>query len=132
MAEEERSRLSLMQFAEGIVRVVNANMEKAIRVVSIEKGFDTRDFSLVAFVAPGRCTHANWRRRWRFEGYCSGDAGCAVGCGILMSDIVKDYSRTCCCKKNFCRVRNCRPNSKAWRPKRCETSRWSVVRQSAV
>ena len=43
----------VLQFAEGIIRVVNANMEKAIRVVSIEKGYDTRDFSLVAFGGAG-------------------------------------------------------------------------------
>ena len=33
----------------GVVRVVNAGMEKAIRVVSIERGYDPRGFALVAF-----------------------------------------------------------------------------------
>src|SRR5258708_31108339 len=33
----------------GIVRVANANMERAIRVVSVERGRDPRDFPLVAF-----------------------------------------------------------------------------------
>jgi len=37
----------------GILRVVNANMERAIRVVSIERGFDPRDFALVAFGGAG-------------------------------------------------------------------------------
>ncbi|MFX0079954.1 MAG: hydantoinase/oxoprolinase family protein, partial [Candidatus Hermodarchaeota archaeon] len=35
------------------VRVVNANMERAIRVVSIQRGFDPRDFALVAFGGAG-------------------------------------------------------------------------------
>src|SRR5438552_13371841 len=35
------------EFAGGVIRVVNATMEKAIRVVSIERGFDPRDFILV-------------------------------------------------------------------------------------
>ena len=35
--------------AHGIVRVANANMERAIRVVSVERGYDPRDFALVAF-----------------------------------------------------------------------------------
>ncbi len=37
----------------GIIRVVNANMERAIRVVSIQRGFDPRDFALVAFGGAG-------------------------------------------------------------------------------
>src|SRR5438046_3079607 len=45
--------LSLREFAAGVVRVVNANMEKALRVVSIERGYDPRDFTLVAFGGAG-------------------------------------------------------------------------------
>lgn len=35
--------------AEGIVRVVNASMERAVRRVSVERGHDPRDYALVAF-----------------------------------------------------------------------------------
>src|ERR1017187_917084 len=53
------SRLSLEQFAEGVIRVVNANMERAAGAaasgragcwlrVSIERGHDPRNFALVA------------------------------------------------------------------------------------
>lgn len=45
--------LSLEECAFGIVRVVNANMERAIRVVSIQRGYDPRDFALVAFGGAG-------------------------------------------------------------------------------
>jgi N-methylhydantoinase A len=45
--------LSLEDCAFGIIRVVNANMERAIRVVSIQRGFDPRDFALVAFGGAG-------------------------------------------------------------------------------
>ena len=45
--------LSLEECAFGIIRVVNANMERAIRVVSIQRGFDPRDFALVAFGGAG-------------------------------------------------------------------------------
>ena len=38
-----------MAAAQGIVRVANANMERAIRLVSVERGHDPRDFALVAF-----------------------------------------------------------------------------------
>src|SRR6266436_6008576 len=40
------SHLSVEQFCAGVVRVVNANMERALRVVSIERGYDPREFAL--------------------------------------------------------------------------------------
>ena len=45
--------LSLEQAAEGIVRVANANMIRAIKRVSIERGLDVREFALVAFGGAG-------------------------------------------------------------------------------
>ncbi len=51
--KKNHSSLSPEEFAAGVVRVVNANMEKAIRVVSIERGHDPRQFSLVAFGGAG-------------------------------------------------------------------------------
>ncbi len=45
--------LTSAECAFGIVRVVNANMERAIRVVSIQRGFDPRDFALIAFGGAG-------------------------------------------------------------------------------
>jgi N-methylhydantoinase A len=42
-------RLSVDEAAAGILRVANANMQRAIRAVSVERGYDARDFALVAF-----------------------------------------------------------------------------------
>jgi N-methylhydantoinase A len=39
--------------AYGVIRVVNANMERAIRVITVERGFDPRDFALLAFGGAG-------------------------------------------------------------------------------
>ncbi len=39
--------------ARGVIRVVNANMERAIRVVSVARGFDPREFALLAFGGAG-------------------------------------------------------------------------------
>lgn len=50
--------LSLQEAAEGIVKIVNENMFGALRLVSIEKGYDPRDFSLMAFGGAGPL-HAN-------------------------------------------------------------------------
>jgi len=89
------SKLSIERIASGIIRVVNATMEKAIRVVSIERGYDPREFALVAFGGAGGL-HA-----------CAlADAlgiptviipalpGGLSAFGILVSDVVKDYSKT--------------------------------------
>jgi len=50
--------LGLEEAAEGIIKIVNENMFGALRLVSIEKGFDPRDFSLIAFGGAGPL-HAN-------------------------------------------------------------------------
>ncbi|HSR58103.1 MAG TPA: hydantoinase/oxoprolinase family protein, partial [Candidatus Binataceae bacterium] len=39
--------------ARGVIRVVNANMERAIRVITVERGFDPREFALLAFGGAG-------------------------------------------------------------------------------
>jgi N-methylhydantoinase A len=93
--KQSGSKLSLEQVASGIVRVVNATMEKAIRVVSIERGHDPRDFALVAFGGAGglhACDLAEALGIPRvivpvFPGALS-------AFGILVSDVVKDYSKT--------------------------------------
>jgi N-methylhydantoinase A/oxoprolinase/acetone carboxylase beta subunit len=45
--------LSTVQAAEGVVRVVNAGMERAIRRISVERGHDPRDYTLVSFGGAG-------------------------------------------------------------------------------
>jgi N-methylhydantoinase A len=45
--------LSLLEAAEGIHRIANATMQRAIRSVSIERGRDPRDFALIAFGGSG-------------------------------------------------------------------------------
>ncbi len=51
-------KLSLKQAAAGIIDIVNENMYGALRLVSVEKGFDPRDFALIAFGGAGPL-HAN-------------------------------------------------------------------------
>lgn len=88
-------RLSLEQFAEGIIRVVNANMERALRVVSIERGHDPREFTLVAFGGAGglhACELAQALGIPRI--IIPAMPGALSAYGILASDIVRDYSRT--------------------------------------
>ena len=50
--------MSLEKAAEGIVNIVNENMCGALRLVSVEQGYDPRDFALIAFGGAGPL-HAN-------------------------------------------------------------------------
>lgn len=50
--------LSLKQAAAGIIDIVNENMYGALRLVSVEKGYDPRDFALIGFGGAGPL-HAN-------------------------------------------------------------------------
>ena len=50
--------LPLLRTAEGIYKIVNENMYGALRLVSVEQGYDPRDFALMAFGGAGPL-HAN-------------------------------------------------------------------------
>jgi N-methylhydantoinase A len=89
------AELTLEQFAAGVIRVVNSTMEKAIRVVSIERGYDPREFALVAFGGAGglhACELAEALSIPRVM--IPALPGALSAFGILVSDVVKDYSRT--------------------------------------
>ncbi len=93
--KQNKSPLTLEKFAAGVVRVINATMEKAIRVVSIERGRDPRDYVLVAFGGAGglhACALAESLRIPRV--IVPALPGALSALGILVSDVVKDYSRT--------------------------------------
>ncbi len=89
------SNLTLEKFAAGMVRVVNATMEKAIRVVSIERGRDPRRFTLVAFGGAGGLHACALADALSIPNVIvPAFPGALSALGILWSDVVKDYSRT--------------------------------------
>ncbi len=95
MRETRGSIASVEEFASGIVRLAEAEMEKAIRVISVERGYDPREFTLVCFGGAGplhACSLAHELGISRVMVPATPGALSAVG--ILMSDVVRDYSRT--------------------------------------
>jgi N-methylhydantoinase A len=93
--KQQGNPLTIEKFAAGVIRVVNATMEKAIRVVSIERGRDPRDYALVAFGGAGglhACALAEALSIPRV--IVPALPGALSALGILFSDVVKDYSRT--------------------------------------
>jgi N-methylhydantoinase A len=93
--KKQNSILSLEKFAAGVIRVVNATMEKAIRVVSIERGRDPRHFALVAFGGAGGLHACALAEALSIpQVIVPAFPGALSALGILASDVVKDYSRT--------------------------------------
>jgi N-methylhydantoinase A/oxoprolinase/acetone carboxylase beta subunit len=79
--------------AQGIVRVANANMERAIRVVSVERGRDPRDFPLVAFGGCGGLHACEMAEDLGIRTVIVPRfAGALSALGMLLADRVRDYS----------------------------------------
>ncbi|MDE3230189.1 MAG: hydantoinase/oxoprolinase family protein [Chloroflexota bacterium] len=91
------SRLALApaEAALGIVRIVTAHMESAIRVVSVERGYDPRECTLVAFGGAGPLHACELAASLRIPRVLIPPvAGVLSAYGMLAADIVKDYVRT--------------------------------------
>ena len=95
MARARGTMETTTRFAQGILDVVETNMEKAIRVISIERGHDPRDYALVAFGGAGGLHACGLAAALeiprvlipKFPGGLS-------ALGILRADVVKDFSKT--------------------------------------
>jgi N-methylhydantoinase A len=86
---------SVEQFAQGIVDVANAVMEKAIRVISVERGHDQRDYTLVAFGGAGGLHACDLAAALRIPRVLIPRLpGGLSALGILRAHVVHDYSRT--------------------------------------
>ncbi len=82
MREQKGTLKSAEAFAAGILDVVETEMEKAVRVISIERGHDPRDFTLVAFGGGGPLPRLLAGAGAAYShGGDSGDAGRAFGGG---------------------------------------------------
>ncbi|MEJ2718004.1 MAG: hydantoinase/oxoprolinase family protein [Deltaproteobacteria bacterium] len=87
--------MSPEELAEGILTVANANMERAIRVISVERGFDPREFALLAFGGAGGLHAAYLARNLNIPRVIvPKNPGILSAMGMLMADVIKDYSLT--------------------------------------
>ena len=95
MAECKSSMPTVEAFAAGILRVVEAQMEKAIRVISVERGYDPREFTLVAFGGGGPLHACALARALRIPTVLVPTMpGALSAIGILLADTVRDFSQT--------------------------------------
>jgi N-methylhydantoinase A/oxoprolinase/acetone carboxylase beta subunit len=86
-------KLSVPELAEGIVRVANANMERALRVVSVARGHDPREFALLAFGGAGGMHACELAERLEIPTVVVPRyAGVLSALGMLLADVTMDYS----------------------------------------
>ncbi len=91
----KRLGLSAVEAAAGVIEVVNAHMERALRVISVERGYDPRDFVLVSFGGAGGLHAADLARRLGIPRVLiSPYAATLSAFGMLVTDVIKDYAQT--------------------------------------
>ncbi len=93
---QDKLKLTQEELARGIVRVANANMTNALRLVSTNKGYDPRDFTLVAF-GGGGALHALALAEELQVRRVIVPVNSAVfsAWGMLLTDLRRDYLQTC-------------------------------------
>ena len=89
------SGLTAEEAANGIITVVNSNMVRAVRSVSVEKGYDVREFSLMAFGGAGPLHACEVAKELGMKRVIiPPHAGTLCSLGLLLADTRFDISRT--------------------------------------
>jgi N-methylhydantoinase A len=91
----EALHLDPIRTALGMIEVVNAHMERALRVISVERGHDPRDYSLLSFGGAGGLHAADLARRLNISTVIVPPLASTLSAfGMLAADVVKDYTQT--------------------------------------
>lgn len=91
----EQLGLSAVEAAQGIVSVVTANMARAIRVISVQRGYNPVDYALVAFGGAGPLHSARLAEELGMRRTIIPQSpGALSALGMLMTDLRSDFTRT--------------------------------------
>ncbi len=95
MSRASAKKVTRIEAALGVIRVANANMERALRLVSVERGQDPRDFTLVSFGGAGGLHAVALAEALRIPRVLiPAYPGAFSALGVLLADVSKDYSKT--------------------------------------
>lgn len=84
--------LAPLEVAQGIVAVANAEMARALRVISVERGLDPREFALVAFGGAGPLHACALAEELDIEAVLVPRAGGVLSAlGLAIADVRRDY-----------------------------------------
>ena len=87
--------LSEAEAALGVIRLANSNMDNLLRIVSVRRGFDPRDFALVAFGGGGSMHGTALARRLHIKKVIVPVATAVFSAlGMLMTDLRVDFVQT--------------------------------------
>jgi N-methylhydantoinase A len=90
-----RLGLGVMETAQGIVSVVTANMARAIRVISVQRGHDPRDYALMAFGGAGPLHAARLAGELEMKRVVvPRNPGILCAMGLLLTDLRADFAAT--------------------------------------
>ena len=90
-----RMGLSIKETALGIIEIANAHMERALRVISVERGHDPRQFILLSFGGAGSLHAADLAHRLQIPQVLIPPYAATLSAfGMLAADVVKDYTQT--------------------------------------
>lgn len=99
--------ITVEEAAEGILKVVNANMVRGIKVISVEKGHDARHFSLMAFGGAGPLHAVDIAKELGCkEVIIPSNPGITCAFGMLMADVRHDYVKSILSKLSDVGVEN--------------------------
>jgi len=86
---------SIEEAAIGVIRLADANMVNALKLVSVRRGYDPRDFALIAFGGGGGMHAASLARELRVRKVVIPTKPAVFSAwGMLMTDLRRDYIRT--------------------------------------
>ncbi|MBN2385633.1 MAG: hydantoinase/oxoprolinase family protein [Anaerolineales bacterium] len=87
--------LNAEQAALGVIQVANAHMERALRVISVERGHDPRRFRLLSFGGAGSLHAADLGRSLGIPAAIVPPLASTLSAfGMLAAEVIKDYTRT--------------------------------------
>ena len=90
----ENSNLSINEVALGVINIANSNMQRALRRVSLERGFDSRNFTLVAFGGAGPLHACELAESMGIKRVLIPQhPGALSALGMLLTDVENDYSK---------------------------------------
>lgn len=91
----ERLGMSERELARGVVRIANANMTTALRLVSTNKGYDPREFALLAFGGGGAMHAVALAQELKVpKVIIPVNSSVFSAWGMLLTDLRRDYVRT--------------------------------------
>jgi N-methylhydantoinase A len=95
MSKASGRRVTAIEAAQGVLSVANTNMERALRRISVERGYDSREFALLPFGGAGGLHAVDLAQALRIPRIIvPAAAGALSAIGVLTADVVKDQSRT--------------------------------------